>query len=289
MSAPRRRGLGRGQDALLGSSGELAAAPGAALQTVPVASLQPNPHPPRVVFDDEELAGLVQSIKNQGLLQPLIATRRQGGLVVVAGERRRRAARAAGLLEVPVVVREDLGDEALLLLALIENLQRSALNPIEEAEAYRVLRERHRLSQEEIAERVGKDRATVTNALRLLRLPPAVLELVSERALSAGHARALLAVSPGDQLALAQRVVAEQLSVRALEQLVQQAAAAAPRHRRSARTAKLDVHTRAAAEELTRTLATKVEIHRRGSGGRVVIHFHSEEELMRLFERFTQE
>lgn len=275
---PKRRGLGRGLDALL-ASGEPA-------RSLPIAALRPNRLQPRVSFDEAELDELAASIRDRGLVQPLVVTPAgDGTYTIVAGERRFRAARRAGLESVPVVVRAVGGEGELLELALVENLQRADLNALEEAEAYRLMQERFGLSQEEIAARVGKGRATVSNALRLLRLPAEIQDLVRSGQLSAGQARPLVAVEDAaTQLELAQRAVAVGLSARDLEAL----AAAPARQRRRRAAPQEEPHAAAAAERLTQKLQTKVEIARRGRGGFLRIHFHSEEELMRLYDLLMQ-
>ncbi len=287
----KRRGLGRGLDALLESRPEAAKvkaksrakgrATGAGVRMVSVESLTANRLQPRHDFDEGQLAELAESIRNQGIIQPLIVVEEEGGLSLVAGERRLRAAQLAGLKEVPVFVREVDGDQQLLELALVENLQRADLNPLEEAEAYQALRDGFSLSQDEIAKRVGKNRSTVTNTLRLLRLPEDVLTLLREGKLSAGQARPLLSLrSQAEQVSMARRVAREQLPVRVVEALV----ASPGSKKKSASKASPDVHTRAAVERLTRALQTKVDIRRRGKGGVLQVHFHSEEELMRLYD-----
>ncbi|HBL28660.1 MAG TPA: hypothetical protein DD490_17630 [Acidobacteria bacterium] len=278
----RKRGLGRGLDALLQK--EEAPPPGP-IQTLPVTSLRPNRFQPRVTFDEAAIEELAESIRAQGVIQPLVvaADPEGDGWLIVAGERRWRASRRAGLEVVPVVVREVAGDRDLLELALVENLQRSDLNPLEEAEAYQALQEKFSLSQEDIAARVGKARTTITNALRLLRLPEEVLDLLRGGHLSAGQARPLLGLaSAEEQVALAERAVREGLSARDMERLSGEPRAAAAAKKKPVRT--VEVHTAAAEEKLTRRLQTKVEIRRRGKGGLLQISFHSEEELMRLYE-----
>lgn len=288
----KRRGLGRGLDALLESRPEAAKvkaktrakgrAAGPGVRMVSVESLTANRLQPRHHFDDAQLEELAESIRNQGIIQPLIVVEEEGGLSLVAGERRLRAAQLAGLTEVPVFVREVEGDQQLLELALVENLQRSDLNPVEEAQAYHALREEFALSQDEIARRVGKNRSTVTNTLRLLRLPDEVLALLREGRLSAGQARPLLSLrTRAQQISMARRVAREQLPVRVVEALV---ASPQSQAKKKAGKAKADVHTRAAVERLTRALQTKVDIRRRGKGGVLQVHFHSEEELMRLYD-----
>ncbi|MFL6233237.1 MAG: ParB/RepB/Spo0J family partition protein [Thermoanaerobaculia bacterium] len=281
--AGKKRGLGRGLDALIEKAEPK---PDEPVRTLPVASLHPNRFQPRTYFDEAAIEDLVASVRAQGIIQPLVVTPEGEGYAIIAGERRWRAARKAGLEAVPVVVRQVADDRELLELALVENLQRSDLNPIEEAEAYAALQEKFGLSQEEVATRVGKARTTVTNALRLLRLPDEVLDLLREGRLTAGQARPLLAIEdPEEQIRLADRAVRDGLSARDLERL-----AAEPQPRETPQPKKPDrpveVHTAAAEERLTRRLQTRVEIKRQGKGGRgqLRIHFHSEEELMRLFD-----
>ncbi|HEY3571043.1 MAG TPA: ParB/RepB/Spo0J family partition protein [Thermoanaerobaculia bacterium] len=281
--AGKKRGLGRGLDALIEKSEPK---PDEPVRTLPVDSLHPNRFQPRTYFDEAAIEDLVASVRAQGIIQPLVVTPEGEGYAIIAGERRWRAARKAGLAAVPVVIRQVADDRELLELALVENLQRSDLNPIEEAEAYAALQEKFGLSQEEVANRVGKARTTVTNALRLLRLPDEVLDLLREGRLTAGQARPLLAIQdPEEQIRLADRAVRDGLSARDLERL-----AAEPQPQEKLKAKKPDrpveVHTAAAEERLTRRLQTRVEIKRQGKGGRgqLRIHFHSEEELMRLFD-----
>lgn len=288
----RRPGLGRGLDALFADSGALPPTSPRAVRELPVAQLEPNSRQPRDQFDDAELAGLAGSIAKRGVLQPLVVTAdpaRNGAYRIVAGERRWRAARKAGLETVPVVFREVESDRELLELALVENLQRADLNALEEAEAFRALSEEFGLSQQEIADRVGRSRAAVANSLRLLRLPEAVQERIRSGALTAGQARPLLSL--GDeksQVELAARAERESLSARELERI----ASSGP-GRKPAATTKAggsDPDTVHAVERLTRRLQTRVEISRRARGGGVLkIHFHSEPELIRIYERLSAE
>ncbi|HWN44941.1 MAG TPA: ParB/RepB/Spo0J family partition protein [Thermoanaerobaculia bacterium] len=273
----KKSGLGRGLDALLQK--EEAPAP---IQSLPIGQLKPNRFQPRTQFDDAAIDELAASIKEQGVVQPLVVSLDQDGTyTIVAGERRWRASRRAGLETVPVVVRQVTDDREMLELALVENLQRSDLNALEEAEAYLSLQEKFGLSQEDIATRVGKARTTVTNALRLLRLPDEVQELLREGRLTAGQARPLLGLPSREaQLTLADRAVREGLSARDLERLSSEPAREKPKKKPRP----VEVHTAAAEEKLTRRLQTRVEIRRRGKGGILHIHFHSEEELMRLYE-----
>jgi len=284
LTTVKKRGLGRGLDALIPGPDplELAERGEGGIRKLAVAALKPNRWQPRSSFDDHELEALAASIRAQGLVQPLVVTLDGDGTYsIVAGERRWRAARLAGLAEVPVVIRGDLDDRSRLELALVENLQRSDLNALEEAEAYATLQEKFGLSQEEIAVRVGKGRTTITNSLRLLKLPPEVRELLRAGQLTAGQARPLLALGDRErQIALAEQAVREELSARQLEHL-----SAPPRQRARRPPRQVEVHTAAAEEKLTRRLQTRVEIRRQGQGGRLQIHFHSEEELMRLYDQ----
>jgi ParB family chromosome partitioning protein len=271
----KRRGLGRGLSALLPGQEE-------EVRTLPVTQLAPNRYQPRTNFDETGIEELSESIKSQGLIQPIVVTRlKSGSYTIIAGERRWRAAQRAGLTVVPVVERQVRDDRQLLELALVENVQRADLNPVEEAEAYRTLQENFQLSHEEIAARVGRSRAAISNTLRLLKLPPAVLDHLRSGRLTAGQARPLLALADTAKIErLAQRAIENGLSARALETL----ATGERRGARAKRRKPADPNTAAAADRLTRRLQTRVEIERRGRGGVVKIHYHSEEELMRLFD-----
>jgi len=280
-----RKALGRGLEALFPGASEerprLVPAPREL--SVALHEIVPNPEQPRREFGEEGVASLAESIRRHGLLQPLVVRRVAGRFELIAGERRLRAAERAGLESVPVVVREA-GPEERLELALIENLQREDLTALEEAEAYRHLIDSYGLTQEEIATRVGKSRPAITNALRLLALPEAVKAQVESGDLSAGHARAVLAVEgASDQVQFAREIVAERLPKIEAER---RAAARKPRSaRRTAPAGADDIHLRGLAEELTRTLATRVRIVRRGRGGAIEIEFYSGAELDRLVER----
>ncbi|MEA2691843.1 MAG: ParB family transcriptional regulator, chromosome partitioning protein [Acidobacteriota bacterium] len=287
-SSSKKRGLGRGLDALLApappADAKLEGPDSPGRETVdhlPIGSLKPNRFQPRTHFDEPGLDELAESIRTQGIVQPLVVTiEKDGTYSIIAGERRFRAAQRAGLTEVPVVVRQGLDDRARLELALVENLQRADLNPLEEAEAYQTLQEAFGLSQEEVAGRVGKARPTVANALRLLKLPEEIRELLREGRLTAGQARPLLGLaSAEEQVDLALRAVRQGLSAREIERLT-----AGPRAKPERPAAPAEVHAAAAAETLTRRLQTRVEIRRKGKGGRLELHFHSEEELIRLYE-----
>jgi ParB family chromosome partitioning protein len=281
MSAPaKRRALGKGLSALIPEP-EAAAVPLAASATeVPIGALDPNPFQPRSAMDPARLAELAASIRESGIVQPILVRRRGERYQIIAGERRFRAAQANGLLSVPVTVRE-VADEHLLELALVENIQREELNAIEEAQAFHRLQEEFRLTQEEIARRVGRDRTTVANTLRLLRLPRELREMVASGRLDAGHARALLALDRAeDQVALGREAALKGLSVREVERRV--AFLRAPRARTAS--ARKDANTRAAEERLRGALGARVEIARRGRGGQIRVLFAGETELDRLFE-----
>lgn len=285
----KRRGLGRGLDALLGAQPKPdEATPSVGFTTVAIGKLEPNRFQPRSLFDESGLEELAESIRAQGVVQPIVVTPKgDDRYTIIAGERRWRAAQRAKLESVPVVVREVDDDQQMLEMALVENVQRADLNPIEEAEAYRMLGERFALSQEEIAGRVGKGRTTVTNALRLLRLPEEIQDFMREGRLTAGQARPLLAISGrAQQVEIAEKAIEKGLTARDLEAL----ASANPKAAKTAKSKKqeLDVHTRAAVERLTQVLQTKVEVLRKKRGGTVRIHFHSEEELIRLYDQLTQ-
>lgn len=294
----RRPALGRGLSALIP---EKPLAPASAAPVPEVASaeprgtsrevdldlIDPNPHQPRTRFDETRLQELAESISTTGLVQPIVVRRKGERFEIVAGERRWRAAQIAGLLKVPVHV-ADVSDGNLLKTALIENIQREDLNPIEEALAYKRLGDDSHLTQEQIAAAVGKDRATVANHLRLLRLPDAVRARVAAGELSMGHARALLAIDdPAALIKAADHVIAGGLSVRATEALVRKITEPPPAVDIPAVTEK-DVHTRQAEERLRIVLGTRVTIHRKGKGGRVEIDFVNEDELIRLYELLTE-
>jgi len=281
--ADKRPALGRGLSALIPDAPP-APHPSARPLEVDSDLLRPNPFQPRSAMDEGRIDELARSIRANGIIQPIVVRKVDGGYEIVAGERRWRASQRAGLLKVPVVVR-DTPNEQLLAAALIENLQREDLNPMEEAHAYRRLVDEFHLTQEQIADAVGKDRSSIANILRLLRLPHELRENVAAGTMAMGHARAILGLpDQGAQLRLGREVVAKQLSVRETEVLVKKTLEpAAPR----AQPAK-DVHTRAAEERLRFALGTQVRIVRKKSGGRIEIDFGSEEELQRLFEYLTE-
>lgn len=292
MSA-KKRGLGRGLDALI----QQAPAPeAAATHELPIDRLRPNRLQPRIRFAEEDLRELAESIRAQGVIQPIVVTEEADGFAIIAGERRWRAAKLAGLEKVPVAIREVADDRELLELALVENLQRSDLDPLEEAEAYRALQETFGLTQEQVGQRVGKSRVAVTNAMRLLRLPEAIQQLLSSKQLTAGQARPLLGLETAElQIALAERAAREGLSAREIERLAAEPAEVNTETEEPAATGtarkpaeRPDVHTAAAIESLTRKLQTRVDIRRRGKGGQIQLFFHSEDELIRLYDRLME-
>jgi ParB family chromosome partitioning protein len=278
----KRPALGRGLSALIPDA---ALVPGTerALD-VDTDLLRPNRFQPRTHMDDERIEELSRSIRGNGIIQPIVVRRADEGYEIVAGERRWRAAQRAGLLKVPVVVRE-IPEERLLAVALIENLQRQDLNPIEEGQAYRRLADEFHLTQEEIADAVGKDRSSIANYVRLLRLPQEVRANVASGVLSMGHARALLAITDQDvQLQVAREILTRNLSVRETETLIRKRLQPTEDQPEPVK----DVHTRAAEEKLRMCLGARVRIVRRAKGGRLEIDFSDENELQRLNEYLTE-
>jgi ParB family chromosome partitioning protein len=284
-SDPTRKALGRGLSSLIPQK----AAPVQQLQnqtgslSISIDEIQPNPLQPRSVFDPQRLAELAQSIRENGVIQPIIVRRVEDAYQLVAGERRWRAAKIAQLSHVPVVV-QDFADERLMEITLIENIQREDLNPIEVAHAFERLNKEFGLSHDQIAQRTGKDRSTITNLLRLLKLPGDIQILLADHRLSMGHARALLGLpTPELQLEVAQRITSEGLSVRQVERLVQKMTE--PREPKPAEEIQLDANTRAALQELERVLGTRVRIVPKSDNrGRIEIEYYSVEELTRIYE-----
>ncbi len=270
----KRKALGKGLDALLGAP----APPTAGLTQIPIERIRPNSFQPRVQFERSALEELAASIRENGVLQPIIVRQAGGEYELVAGERRWRAAQLAELPAVPALV-QDLSDEKVLEVALVENIQRAELSAIEEAQAYKLLVDEFGLEQKEIARRVGRSRVAVSNTLRLLKLPQNIQAMVVAGEVSMGHARALLSLPVKHQQSLAREVQKKGLSVRQVERRAATLLNPPPK-----KTKKVDPNTRAAAQRLEDVWKTKVEILRSGKGGRVVLHFHSEEELERLYE-----
>ena len=287
----RRPALGRGLSALIPEK-PAPPAPEPDLRSAPrevdLDLIDPNPLQPRMRFDEAKLQELAESISTTGLVQPIVVRRKGDRFEIVAGERRWRAAQIAGLLKLPVHLAE-VADQHLLRTALIENIQREDLNPIEEALAYKRLGEESGLTQEQIADAVGKDRATVANHLRLLKLPESVRARVAAGDLSMGHARALLAIEDAAVLTrAADRVISEGMSVRTTEALARKLSQP-PDPGAKPETPPKDVHTRQAEERLRVALGTRVSIHRKGKGGRLEIEFVNEDELIRLYELLTHD
>ncbi len=275
----KRKALGKGLSALLGEEAPPLAASTGSLE-VPVESLDPNPFQPRTVWDAAGIEEMAASIRATGIIQPLLVRRRgPARYQIIAGERRWRAAQAAGLRTVPIAIRE-VPDDRLLEMALVENIQREELSALEEAQAFQRLQEEFALTQEEVARRVGRERSTVANTIRLLRLPRLVRELLASGGIEAGHARALLSLErPEDQIALARECAKRGLSVREVERRVGEGRTdKKPGGRRK------DPNTRSAEERLRAALGARVEIRRRGRSGVVAIAFSDEDELNRIFE-----
>ena len=279
------RRLGRGLEALLGPVNREQAEKAGALREVPVASVRPNPFQPRKKIDEPALAELADSINASGLLQPVVVRAVAGGqFELIAGERRWRAVQRLGWKSIPVVVKEA-DDRTLLTLAIIENIQRADLSPLEEAASYQRLIEEFQSSQADVARLVGRDRSTVANALRLLRLPVDVREMVDDRRLTEGHARALLAVAdPRQLLALARQAILSSWSVRELEARVRGERPAGKRARAGARPVNADA--KRVEEQLRQHLGTEARLTTRRRGrGFLTLNFYSNDDLARLLER----
>ncbi len=280
-----RRGLGKGLDALI--PGEAYTAPTEGAQSIPIAQILPNPSQPRGEMNDEKLDELANSIREHGILQPLILTKdpNQDSYVLIAGERRLRAAKLAGLESVPAIVRQA-SEQERLELALIENIQRENLTPLEAAEAYQNLNDEFGLSHDLIAERVGKSRVAITNTIRLLRLPEAARKAINSGEISEGHGRALLSL-PTDkaQLAALQTIFSHGLNVRQTEELVRKLAGEKPANP-AAKPVK-DAEVKEIESKLRSLLGTKVTLNHGKKGGTLVIHYYSDEELDSLIQRFS--
>jgi ParB family chromosome partitioning protein len=283
-----RQALGKGLSALIPSHlQDLPAADRSSVTEVQIAQIKPNPHQPRTVFSAANLKELADSIKEQGLIQPIILLKeRSGGYTLISGERRLRAAQSLGYRSLPAVVRNEVSSEQMALWGLIENVQRDDLNAMEEARAYRKLVDDFKMTQEEVAQKVGKDRATVTNALRLLKLPQEVQALVESDELSMGHVRALLAIErPEAQKAMAHAAVREGWSVRMMErQVSEKAPAKSKKPRRGQAGTGNNAELAAFEEKMRRAFGTKVSIKTKGKGGQIEIYYYSDEELERLME-----
>lgn len=275
-------GLGKGLDLLIpsGSEEEKEEKDVVVLKT---SMLEPNKDQPRKIFDDEKIAELAESIKQYGIIQPIIVSKKDDYYQIIAGERRWRAAKKAGLKEVPVVIKQ-YTDREIAEISLIENIQREDLNPIEEAKSYKQLIEEYNLTQEELAQRVSKSRTVITNAMRLLKLPTEVQQMLIASEISSGHARALLGLEkPEQQLKLAKDIVEKSLSVRQTEDLVKALNEAKPK-KKVATEDKMDFVYRDLEKKLTSVLGTKVKINHNDKGkGKIEISYFSDDELDRLY------
>ncbi len=288
MSTRKRPGLGKGLDALIpvdAMQKTTTASSGA--ESIPISSITPNPRQPRAHFDSEGIKDLAASIKEHGVIQPLIVTQNpDGSYTLIAGERRLLASKEAGLDTVPALVREA-SDQERLEIALIENVQRADLSPLETAEAYRQLMDDFNLSHGEIAERVGKSRTAVTNTLRLLNLPPSVKQALVEEKISEGHGRALLALpNAQSQAAALQTILEKQLNVRQTEELVRKLSGEkpAPAGKPAPAPELMELE-----ERLQSALGTKVKMKHSEKGGSITIHYYSDEELDALLDKFLKD
>jgi ParB family transcriptional regulator, chromosome partitioning protein len=279
VRSDRPQGLGRGLAALIPQRAPTVAGS----IEIPLARIRENPRQPRLRMDDEALAGLAESIRQHGVIQPILVTETIDGYMLVAGERRVRAARIAGLDRVPAIVRQ-LADRQQLELALVENLQREDLDPMEAARAYRQLMDEFSFTQEDLATRVGRARSTVANTLRLLELHPAVQDAIAASLITEGHARALGGLPTDVQAPAVTTVIADDLSVRQTEELVRRIRE--PRVERAAAAA-ADPDVDRVEEDLRRSLGTKVRLTRTRRGGRIVIEYFGDEELARLYQRLV--
>lgn len=297
MAAKVKRGLGKGLDAMIpipeSSTSEKPAA-GKADDKGPetivrITQIEPNREQPRKNFDEDALQELADSIKQFGLLQPILVQDRKTYYEIIAGERRWRAAKLAGLKEVPVIIR-DYSEQEIVEISLIENIQREDLNPIEEAQAYKRLLTEFNLKQDEVAERVSKSRTAVTNSMRLLKLCDEVQQMIIDEMLSTGHARALISIEdPEQQYTIAQKIFDEKLSVRDVEKLVKNLNKPEKVKKAATDDSGLDVIYQDAAEKLKQSLGTKVEITSKGNGtGKVEIEFYNHDDLDRIIELLSK-
>ena len=280
VRSDRPQGLGRGLAALIP---QRAPSAGGSIE-IPLARIRENPRQPRLRMDNEALASLADSIRQHGVIQPILVTETIDGYTLVAGERRVRAARIAGLERIPAIVRQ-LADRQQLELALVENLQREDLDPMEAARAYRELMDEFSFTQEDLATRVGRARSTVANTLRLLELHPAVQDAVAASLITEGHARALGGLPTEAQAPAVTTVIADDLSVRQTEELVRRVRTPRPEHVAAPSAPDPDVER--VEEDLRRSLGTKVRLTRTRRGGRIVIEYFGDEELARLYQRLV--
>ncbi len=277
-AAALKRGLGKGLEALLSDN----QVDGGGVDSIDLSLIDSNPYQPRVDFNEESMAELAASIKEHGVLQPIIVRRNGARYHIIAGERRARASRMAGISEIPAIVREA-NDSQMMQLAVIENVQRQDLNPVEEASAYKRLIDEFALTQEDVSELVGKSRSAVANTLRLNKLPADVLSLVSRETISEGHARALLGLkSPEAQSKLAKEAVRRKLSVRQLEEAISRLSSI---RRRAKRDSLRDPDIVAAEDMLRRGFGTKVKIAGNASSGKIEVFYYSQDDLDRIIEK----
>ena len=275
----KRKALGRGLSALFPDT--VIADTDKGFFYCPIESISPNPHQPRQNFSDSELIELADSIKEKGVIQPILVSRTKDGFQLIAGERRWRAAQKAGLDKIPVLIR-DVSPAETLELALIENIQRKDLNPIEESSAYQELVEKFHFTQEALSKRVGKDRSTIANFLRLLKLPAIIQQDLIDGRLTAGHARVLVAMEPlSVQLEIRDRIIKKSLSVRQTEDLVKKIVTL--KKPKSPKT-EIDHYIDSLSKDLQKSLGTKVIIRRKGKKGKIIIDFYSDEDLSRLID-----
>ncbi|WP_269477932.1 ParB/RepB/Spo0J family partition protein [Hominibacterium faecale] len=291
MAAAKNRGLGKGLDALFSTSeidtkkinsekaDEIRAQ---GIEFIDINDIKPNENQPRKVFDDVKLQELANSIKEHGLIQPVILRQAKKGYEIVAGERRWRACRKAGLKEIPCMIKE-LTDEQNMLVAIIENMQREDLNPIEEAEGLNQMISSFGMTQEEVSKSVGKSRPYITNSLRLLKLPQEVRDMVSEGKLTTGHARAIAGIGDRErQIQLAEYVIKEELSVREVERLIKEQHSSKKKNPR--RKAEKSADVKRVEEDLKHIMGTKVSLNQSGRKGKIEIEYYSRDELERLIE-----
>ncbi|HSP06817.1 MAG TPA: ParB/RepB/Spo0J family partition protein [Acidobacteriota bacterium] len=289
MATNKRKALGRGLGSLLPSVP--VGVTEKALLEIPLDQIVPNKHQPRSNFDPEKLRELAQSIRSNGVVQPVIVRKAGGHYQLIAGERRWRAAREAGLKSIPAVLK-DVSEYKTLELALIENIQRADLNPIEEATAYSSLIEDFQLTQEEVAQRVGKDRSSVANYIRLLKLPDQVKEKIEKSELSMGHARALSSLTRAhDQVELAERIVSQQLNVRQVEDLIRHWKSGGRKPKKAEPASLiLDPNVKSAEHRLQEHFGTRVFIHQAESGkGKIEIHYENMDDLIRIYDMIVRD
>ena len=297
MAAKVKRGLGKGLDAMIPIPDSESTDNSASSKTddkgaetiVRITQIEPNREQPRKNFDEDALQELADSIKQFGLLQPILVQDRKTYYEIIAGERRWRAAKLAGLKEVPVIIR-DYTEQEIVEISLIENIQREDLNPIEEAQAYKRLLTEFNLKQDEVAERVSKSRTAVTNSMRLLKLCDEVQQMIIDDMLSTGHARALISIEdPEQQYTIAQKVFDEKLSVRDVEKLVKNLNKPEKIKKEAAEDSGLDVIYQDVAEKLKQSLGTKVEISSKGNGtGKIEIEFYNHDDLDRIIDLLSK-